>query len=497
MENRSGQSSRGRTLSQNYMTIPTTPPSANARERTPERPSTSIPSVYSRRERSSSSSSSTGYPVVQLHADKLQEKNADKYDRLSDRSSEKSSDRSFERSMERSFLKAQSAHESDSDAVSLHSNISVPPSPLSWVHTTVGDLVAPEKLISSDHNVSVETAFELLSKYNLTCLPLSRDGQVFDYFDFADLTGYLLLVLGHITVKGDHNPEFSKLVKEARRGIPAPVGFAAQFGGGRDPFVRMSAHSTLVQAFEKFASGVHRIAVASSSTGELIGILSQRRLVRYIWSNFRKFPCLESVLETTLEDQRIGTYGDVVTVSGDAPVSEALNIMHDKAVSSVAVVDANKNLLGNISVVDVSLLTRAWQAGLLRESCKHFLGVVLDHRGIADGGNESVPVFYVHKTTRLIKVIATLVATRAHRLWICEQSLDPALSGKLVGVVSLTDILNFVARQSGGQALDPETARRHRRSSSSSVRSEGRIRHGVFHDASFERPRLSFDRTRT
>lgn len=497
MENHPGQSPRGRNLSRNFMTIPTTPSSAHARERTPERLSPCVPSMYNRGERSSSSSSSTGYPVAQLHVDKLQENIADRSDRLSDRSSDRSFDRITERTGEKGHLKAHSGHESDSDAISLHSTMSVPASPLSWVHTTVGDLVTPEKLISCDHNVSVETAFELLAKYNLTCLPLSREGQVFDYFDFADLTGYLLLVLGQITVKGEHNPEFSKLVKEARRGIPAPVGFAAQFGGGRDPFVRMSAHSTLVQAFEKFASGVHRIAVTSSATGEVIGILSQRRLVRYIWSDLRKFPCLESALETSLEDQKIGTYGDVVTVSGDAPVSEALDIMHEKAVSSVAVVDANKNLLGNISVVDVSLLTRAWQAGLLRESCKHFLTVVLDHRGIADGGNESVPVFYVYKTTRLVKVIATLVATRAHRLWICEQSLDPALSGKLVGVVSLTDVLNFVARQSGGQTLDPETARRHRRSSSSSVRSDGRPRHGILHGAPFERPRLSFDRARS
>ena len=45
------------------------------------------------------------------------------------------------------------------------------------------------------------------------------------------------------------------------------------------------------------------------------------------------------------------------------------------------------------------------------------------------------------------------------------------LSGRLSGVVSLTDILNLFARASGLQPSDPEEARRARRGSSASSRS--------------------------
>lgn len=401
-----------------------------------------------------------------------------------------------ERNSERPSLVVSDKAESDSDAISLHSSASVSLLPLLWVHTTVGDLVNIEKLVSIDHKISVEIAFEKLSQNRLTCLPLTRHGRIFDFFDYADLTGYLLLVLGDITVKGEHSHTFEERIRKARQGIPASVGFAAQFGGGHDPFVHMPSHTSLTAAFERFASGVHRIAVTSSATGDVIGILSQRRMVRYVWNNLRRFPNLEQALESTLEEQKIGTYDDVISIAGDAPVIDALVKMHALAVSSIAVVDSNNNLLGNISVTDVSLLTRAWQAGLLRQSCKHFLTVILDHRGIEYGGNESVPVFYVYKNTKLSKVIATLVATRAHRLWICEHSTDPAQSGKLIGVISLTDVLNFVARHSGNQNLDPEAARRHRRSSSSSVRSNNTIRH-ILHDGSpLERPKLIFERSR-
>ena len=45
------------------------------------------------------------------------------------------------------------------------------------------------------------------------------------------------------------------------------------------------------------------------------------------------------------------------------------------------------------------------------------------------------------------------------------------MSGRLSGVVSLTDILNLFARASGLQPSDPEEARRARRGSSASSRS--------------------------
>lgn len=371
--------------------------------------------------------------------------------------------------------------ESDSDAVSTASVASTPLSTRTATPvSTVGELVDSSKLVSIDCHTTVEQAFNLMHEKDLTCIPVVRDGQIYDTFDFADLNGYLLLVLGHLTVIEPVAAEFEQAIKRARMGKPAPVEVAAQFGA-RDPFVRMTADTPLSAAIQKFGSGVHRIAVVPGvdAPSHVIGMLSQRRLVTYVNSHIRRFPAVEQLYDRSLEELQIGTYGDMVTVQGDAPVIEALELMHDQAVSSVAVVDRDFNLLGNISVVDVSLLTRAWQIGLLHESCKHFLTVVLDSRGIREGGNESVPVFYVHRRTRLYRVVAKLVATRSHRLWITEenQPINPTdiTSGRLVGVVSLTDILNFVARVSGS-TLDPETARRHRRSSSSSVRSSSRSR---------------------
>lgn len=145
-------------------------------------------------------------------------------------------------------------------------------------------------------------------------------------------------------------------------------------------------------------------------------------------------------------------------------------------------------------------------------------------------GKDSFPVFHVTPYSTLAHTVAKLVATRSHRMWVVDSpspassgSSTPALtpsvlvppspiaplpvtavgptavnstapthlasagavapaisasaipgaslSGRLSGVISLTDILNLFARASGLHPHDPDEARRaRRRSSSSSMR---------------------------
>lgn len=224
--------------------------------------------------------------------------------------------------------------------------------------------------------------------------------------------------------------------------------------------------------------------------------------------------------------------------SGDRHLSEALTLLLNEGVSSLPVVDHNLNVIGNISTVDVKLLTKSSSLPLLRNTCIHFITVILSTRGMYEG-KDSFPVFHVTPLSTLAHTVAKLVATKSHRMWITEPvspsssgpptpSLhsatlvptsshssistgsplaastpsdpfanaiaDPSpkapfiaptgpsisaaslpgarISGRLVGVVSLTDILVLFARAGGMvNAADPSEIRmRRRRSSSGSVR---------------------------
>ncbi len=207
----------------------------------------------------------------------------------------------------------------------------------------------------------------------------------------------------------------------------------------------------------------------------------------------------------------------------------------------MAVLDNSSSVVGNISVADVKLLTKSSSLPLLRNTCIHFISVILSTRGMYEG-KDSFPVFHVTPMNTLAHSVAKLVATKSHRLWVTEPmspsssgpptpslnsatlapvsshsssisagsgqhhivppqmtSADPGgvadaspkapfvspsgpsvsassmpglwVSGRLVGVVSLTDILILFAKAGGLHVADPTEIRmRRRRSSSSSIR---------------------------
>lgn len=190
-------------------------------------------------------------------------------------------------------------------------------------------------------------------------------------------------------------------------------------------------------------------------------------------------------------------------------------MMNEEGLTSIAVVDNGHNVVGNISTRDVRHLTNSSSAPLLSASCMHFISVILNERGV-ENGRDAFPVFYVNPYSTLAHTVAKLVATRSHRLWVVESAspsptnpgtpltgpasftggapapnpsggappspqtapavpaaalMGARMSGRLSGVVSLTDILNTFAKSTGLKPSDPGAQRaRRRKSSSSSMR---------------------------
>lgn len=360
-----------------------------------------------------------------------------------------------------------------------------------WQDVPTSALVQREHLVSVEEDIPVEQAFEILAQNQFTSLPIKNkkdDTFISDTFDYADLVAYLLLVLGKIQPT-DESPESLEYLAKARSGRPVPVKFASRLSA-KNPFITLKSTQTISDAVEILGNGVHRIAVTDPDNDQIVtGVLSQRRLIRYIWENGRQFRSLEPLFSRTLDDLSIGSKS-VISVNGDKLVIEALQIMHDEKVSSVAVIDSQNNLLGNISCVDARLLTKSSQKSLLNSTCKSFLSLILSTRGLEDG-KDSYPVFHVTSKTSLARTIAKLVATKAHRLWIVQPPVtgDSLVrnnsAGQLIGVVSLTDILYTLAKHAGKNDLHPHNARRERRrSSSASVQSLDKFRRSI----SIERP---------
>ncbi|GMM35514.1 Sds23 protein [Saccharomycopsis crataegensis] len=394
--------------------------------------------------------------------------------------------------------------------------------PRDWQDIPLSELVEENKLIFVNGSISMEEAFKTLISHNLTSLPVEEFDNDINCitFDYGDLNTFLLLVLHKISFDlsaVEFDPHFAlerqplEYLNDIKMGKQAPIKFVCQLTS-KNPFIKLNEKlDTLSSVVEILGSGVHRVAIINNEN-KISGILSQRRLIRYLWDNARRFPSLDSLLQTPLDELEIGSTSNVIFVYGDQPLIDALVLMYNDQISSVAVVDRQQNLLGNISITDVKHVSKSSQSHLLHKSCLHFVSIILNSRGLEDG-QDSFPIFHVFPNSSLGRIIAKLVATKAHRLWIVSPrptnsfsspskpplsssdsesstlssastiqsiqnpaflNLKPEMSGragKLIGVVSLTDILGLLARKSSNKTIDPHAARKQRRRSSSSASS--------------------------
>ncbi|KAL2072111.1 hypothetical protein VTL71DRAFT_11454 [Oculimacula yallundae] len=390
-----------------------------------------------------------------------------------------------------------------------------------WRQIRVGELVNKEEVRWAQLDTGVEQATKLLIELGPPNVILLRENAntttACGTFDYSDLNAYLLVVVGLAHPDEEQLEIFDGLAKKAREGALIPVR-DVQTLAKKSPLVTLSESEDISKAIEYFASGVHRILVCKDGTTDVVGILSQLKVVKFLWDNGTSFPAIDALYPVILRDLGVGTQ-QTISINGDRTLTDALQLMSNEGLTSVPVVDNALNVVGNISTADVKLLTNSSSLPLLKSSCIHFISVILSERGIGDG-KDSFPVFHVTPYSTLAHTVAKLVATRSHRMWVVEAaSPSPAatpqptpslsapsmssailsspavstpaspnlsssfpavsaaalpgarISGRLTGVISLTDILNLFARQSGLNPLSPNEQRaRRRRSSSSSVR---------------------------
>lgn len=294
-----------------------------------------------------------------------------------------------------------------------------------WQHTLLSDLVEQNKLIFIKGSISVEDAFNTLVKHQLTSLPVENFPGDMNCltFDYNDLNAYLLLVLNRIKVSND------RITMDCQNGKSVPVGEIVKLTP-KNPFYKLPETENLSTVIGILGAGVHRVAITNVEMTQVKGILSQRRLIKYLWDNARSFPTLKPLLNSSLEDLNIGVLNAsrdkptsrqsrVISIQGDEHLIMALHKMYVERISSIAVVDPQGNLIGNISVTDVKHVTRTSQYPLLHNTCRHFVSVILNLRGL-ETGKDSFPIFHVYPTSSLARTFAKLVATKSHRLWIVQ-----------------------------------------------------------------------------
>jgi len=125
-------------------------------------------------------------------------------------------------------------------------------------------------------------------------------------FDYRDLTQYLLFATGQLFPDDEHLVVFQNLAKKAQQGHKIPLRDAKSLGN-KEPFVTLPHSSDLTSAMELFGGGVHRIVIVKEGTLDVVGILSQSRLVKFLWENGKSFPTIDRLYANEIQALGIGS----------------------------------------------------------------------------------------------------------------------------------------------------------------------------------------------
>ncbi|KAL1934342.1 hypothetical protein VTP01DRAFT_6524 [Rhizomucor pusillus] len=327
--------------------------------------------------------------------------------------------------------------------------------PHDWCMIPVRNVTKNQQVITIDGSMLVEEACDVLIKNNISSAPV-YDKSPTDYvgmFDYGDVIAYLLLILtdqapGQLQQSDSETVETMDIIRRAVRGQTVPVKLASDLSQ-KNPFNAILPEATVLSAIEEFACGTHRVCVLEPS-GEIMGILSQSTIVRFLYENRKQFPDIDKLLGQRLRQLGLGET-DVIGVNAESRVMDALSQMSHNGVSSVAVIGTNGVILGNISMTDIKHAMKGNRHQLLWSTCFQFVSSVRIEQGIEDG-QDRLPVFDVRLDITLGFAIAKLLATRSHRVWVTDEI------GRAAGVVSLTDITRLFAASAGLET--PEQPRR-------------------------------------
>ncbi|KAL4072481.1 hypothetical protein V8B97DRAFT_2041132 [Scleroderma yunnanense] len=363
-----------------------------------------------------------------------------------------------------------------------------------WMQVSARDLI-DSRIVAVEAGSSVEHACDA----SIPCLAVkslpgsSTTNPYTGLLDFSDVNAFLTLAATRHTIPPHElkaNSRTDQIMSAAREGH-VPVHLVSNLS--EKNFLETVPHeATVVSLLAVFARGTHRVLVQSPApSNEFLGMVSDRGLLSWFSAYAERTPSFRSYLDNslcTLSLPSLHIHSSVVATSSTAHVLDAMRLMSEQGVSSIAVIDEELGtLLSAVSVTDIGKIVVPSESNQILSAPLHqFIARVKAPDGSTDGVDK-YPIYLVFPTSKLSYAIQKLLATNAHRLFVTDNDyLLPAHTGSLCGIVSVVDILSLFAIVANIPDVDPTRRMRHRRASSSSSHSS---RSGFCHD--FSRSRSS------
>lgn len=89
----------------------------------------------------------------------------------------------------------------------------------------------------------------------------------------------------------------------------------------KETLITVQGSEDLARAIEIFGSGIHRVLVANTA-GEVVGVLSQLRLVEFFWTEGINFRLIDELYPKLMRDLGVGSQ-QIIAIRSEFPEREA------------------------------------------------------------------------------------------------------------------------------------------------------------------------------
>lgn len=199
----------------------------------------------------------------------------------------------------------------------------------------------------------------------------------------------------------------------------------------RKPLVSMRPDQSLHEAINLLNKNrVHRLLMIDPFTGDVLYVLSHKRILRFLFVYLNEFPEL-TFFHKTLHDLKIGTYADIVSVTDSTSIRTAFQLLLQKDISALPVLDDDGILLDVYAKYEV--------LNLVSEKLYTNLSTTIGEiRNKKKDWEEKLQK--CRSSITLYEALEVIVRTESHRLLLVNRD------DKLIGIVSLSDILVYLNR---------------------------------------------------
>ncbi|KAH6611605.1 hypothetical protein Trco_001625, partial [Trichoderma cornu-damae] len=279
------------------------------------------------------------------------------------------------------------------------------------------------RLIVLDTDLLIKKSLNILIQNSIVSAPL-WDSRTSRFAGILTATDYINVIQYHCQFPD----EMSKL-DQFRLGSLRDIEKAI----GATPIESVSVHPSrpLYEALRRMLkTRARRIPLVDvdDETGRetVISVITQYRILKFIAVNNEHNTIL---LKKTLREIQLGTYTDMAVARMGTTVLEVINLMVNRNISCVPIVDSENRVLNAFEAVDVIPCIK----GGAYDELNGTVGEALCRRPEDNPG-----IFTCSQDDRLDSIFDTIRKSRVHRLIVVDDE------NKLKGVISLSDILKYV-----------------------------------------------------